>query len=244
MTHPIPYPRCIFCGARADSREHAIPKWMSKRFQIRDMLVGRAGNLPERKQPISFASHRRRIFCAGCNRHFKHLEDAALPLIVPMATGRTLSLGDESQAVLSLWAAKTAMALTAATPGLRELVPKEHRDPVRNLGEPPQQSWVGYVPWRGRVHLYTADNDLTVADMHPAPGHGSYSVIFAFKRLAFMFVGFLGGIPDGFSIGSGSYPVRQFWPQQPGLIHWPPTGEPATEADMQNLIRFTPLVRS
>src|SRR5205809_7858940 len=29
--------RCIFCGARANSREHAIPEWLSKRMGIREL---------------------------------------------------------------------------------------------------------------------------------------------------------------------------------------------------------------
>lgn len=32
MAHPSPYPLCIFCDERANSREHAIPKWVGKRF--------------------------------------------------------------------------------------------------------------------------------------------------------------------------------------------------------------------
>ena len=152
MPHPKPYPLCIFCGARANSREHAIPKWMSKRLGIRDYLFTRSSNLTPRKQPISFASHRARIFCRPCNTHFKHLEDKVIPLLVPMAQGRaTISLDSDSQAILALWAAKTAIALVAATPDLREFVPKAHRESVRRDGVPPVESWVGYVPWRGRA---------------------------------------------------------------------------------------------
>src|SRR5712691_7751467 len=44
-----------------------------------------------RKQTISVASHRERIFCKQCNGHFKHLEDEAIPILVWMAKGQAIS---------------------------------------------------------------------------------------------------------------------------------------------------------
>lgn len=109
-----PEKRCIFCGAPANSMEHVIPAWISKRLGITGqieprnaMQIGRA----RRRQPISFGGYRARIFCAGCNEHFHHLEDEVIPWLVPMARGVPMSLGPDSQAVIATWAVKTAMAL-------------------------------------------------------------------------------------------------------------------------------------
>lgn len=205
-------------------------------------MFTRSGNLPRRKQPIAFASHRARIFCTACNTHFKHLEDEVIPLLVPMANGRVFSLGDDSQAVLALWAAKTAIALVAASPGLREFVPQSHRDSVRYSGVPPVDSWVGYVPWQGRsAQVYVADNTLASPPDHPAAGNQSWSVVFVFKKAGFKVIGFMHPLPVGYRIDSGGFPVAQFWPRRPGLIHWPP-GDPAREDDFGKLAAFAPLM--
>jgi hypothetical protein len=54
---------CIFCGAPADSKEHVIPGWISKRLGIKTFLTqtGCGGRVVRQKRPISFASHRKRI---------------------------------------------------------------------------------------------------------------------------------------------------------------------------------------
>ena len=80
MPYSTPYPICIFCDHKANSREHAIPKWMSKQLGIKALMPVTAGNATPRKQPISFASHRKHIFCKGCNKHFKQVTCQAPPL--------------------------------------------------------------------------------------------------------------------------------------------------------------------
>jgi hypothetical protein len=96
---------CIFCGAPADSKEHVIPGWISKRLGIKTFLrqTSAGGRVVPQKRPISFASHRKRVFCAAWNTHFKHLEDAVIPLLVPMARSFQLALDSESQQLLALW---------------------------------------------------------------------------------------------------------------------------------------------
>jgi hypothetical protein len=155
-----------------------------------------------------------------------------------MAEGRVLSLGAESQAVLALWAAKTAMALVATTPGLREFVPQNHRDSVRYAGVPPADTWIGCVPWRGPVaQVFVADNTLTSPAQHPAAGNQSWGVVFVFKKAGFKVIGFIDPLPRGYKIDCGAFPVAQVWPSRPGLIHWP-SADPATTADFDKLIAF------
>ncbi len=97
--------RCIFCGAKADSMEHVIPRWISKRLGIRSIISMEGSIQPgphPRRQPISFASYRALIFCAGCNEHFaRSLEDAVIPILVPMARGLTLSFAEAERALPS-----------------------------------------------------------------------------------------------------------------------------------------------
>jgi len=154
VPHPTPYPRCIFCGERANSREHAIPKWMSKRLGIKTSLIG-SGNVKTPREEISFASYRAKIFCESCNAHFKDLEDAAIPLIEPMAKGWEVTLGLSSQRTIALWAAKTTIALLAAAiREVAEVVPAHHRRAIRDLGSPPAEMWVSYFPWDGEPHIW------------------------------------------------------------------------------------------
>jgi hypothetical protein len=214
---------------------------MSKRLGIKVMMGSRSYGLTPRKQPISFASHRARIFCRPCNTHFKRLEDDTIPLVVPMANGRVFSLGPESQTLLALWAAKTAIALIAEKQELRELVPKTHRDSVRCDARPHANCWVGYVPWDSPPSIFAADNTFNLPGVGPASGYESYTVIFGFKRAAFQVVG-LEPLPPGYRVGVAGYAVRQFWPQLPDLVNWPLDGPPATERDIPVMSRFGPLV--
>jgi hypothetical protein len=214
---------------------------MSKRLGIKDSMISRSANLPQRRQPISFASHRARIFCSNCNTHFKHLEDEVIPILDPMAHGRTLSLGTDNQAILALWAAKTAMALVATTPGLRDFVPQRQRESVRYAGVPPTDCWVGYVPWKGRAaQIYVSDNTLTSPPQHPAVGNQSWSAVLVFKKAGFKVMGFIDPLPVGYKIDSGPFPVAQVWPRRSGLIHWP-SPDPARETDFATLTAFAPL---
>ena len=246
MANPKPYPRCIFCDEKANSREHAIPAWMSKRLGIKVFLHNvQWVELTPRKQPISFASHRARIFCKGCNQHFKHLEDAAIPLLVPMAKGRSVVLEKKSQHLLALWATKTAIALIAATAvELRDFVPIEHRRLVREKGLPPDDCWVGFIPWNGTVHIFAGDHDVLDHNMHPPPHFKSYGAVFTFAQLAFKVVGFLDPLPDGYRIDGEMPSIKQFWPEYASTITWPPWGPPAGNGNMEGIVGFAPIRRT
>jgi hypothetical protein len=208
---------CIFCSAPADSKEHAVPAWISKRLNIRTFLTqtSTGGNVSPRTQPISFASHRVRIFCTGCNTHFKHLEDAVIPLLVPMARGRHLVLDPRSQQLLGLWATKTAMALIAATDGPEDAVPNQHRRAVRDNAEVPDGVWVGFFPWRGEPTI--AAGRFVSAD---GPQKTAYGAVLAFAGVGFTVKGFERPDPPE-ALDGDVPPFRQFWPPRSSLIEWP-----------------------
>ncbi len=230
---------CIFCGASADSKEHIIPGWISKRLGIKTFLTqtSSGGRVVRQQQPISFASHRKRIFCTGCNAHFKHLEDAVIPLLVPMARGFHLALDRESQQLLALWANKTAIALVAATDGLAGAVPIVHRRAVRENAEMTEGVWVGFFSWRGEPAIATsrfvsADDDRASA----------YGAVLAFAGVGFSVKGFKRPEPAE-TLDGDVPPFRQFWPPRNALIEWP---SPATadRALLSVLINFPPVRRS
>lgn len=215
-------PQCIFCGAKADSREHAIPAWIANRLGVKDFLspdetviVGRS----PRKQPVSFASYRARIFCSACNTHFKHLEDSVIPFLVPMARGLTLSLDQSSQALLALWADKTAMALIAADLSQEGVVPSDHHRAVRE-GRVADNTWIGFFSWTGRPMLKTGSGVITGPDPTSEP-RDSYAAMLTFAGIGF----YATAITDPLGkerIDGEPPPVAQFWPPKHHFIHWPP----------------------
>lgn len=243
MPYRTPYPPCIWCDARANSREHAIPAWMSKRLGINAQMSGWTIGLPARRHPISFKSHRKRIFCKPCNTHFKHLEDEAIPLLVPLAKGRTLVLSPDSQALLALWATKTAIALLAATNDeLRDLVPMDHRRSVRYDGVVPADCWVGYFPWRGRV-VFTGGEGVIGDDGEPSARHRTYGEVFTFGTIGFKVTGLIDPILPDYVLALDEPYICQFWPPTPGMITWPPDAPPVTEDRLQELSYRLPVMR-
>jgi hypothetical protein len=173
----------------------------------------------KRKQLISVASHRERIFCMGCNKHFKDLEDEAIPILEWMARGRAISLGEAEQEILARWGAKTGFALIAAERELRTLVPSEHMAHLRFQNEPHAMNWVGYASWSGhvfkaanrqRIHL-TGDDQVVFR---------AYHEVLAFQHLAFKLFGLIDLIP-GYKV-EGDWPgLKQVWPRATQPISWP-----------------------
>jgi hypothetical protein len=218
---------------------------MSRRLGIKSFLhTVEIWDLTPRKQPISFASHRARIFCSDCNTHFKSLEDAVIPLLVPMAKGRPLALSPGSKQLLGFWAMKTGIALIAATaPELRDLVPVDHRRTVRKKGLPPKESWAGFFPWDGPAEVFAGDHWLVDHGVHPPARFQTYGAIFTFAQLAFKIVGFIDPLTATYRIEGDLPTIKQFWPKTPGLTYWPPVGPSATIANHRALIEFAPTRR-
>jgi hypothetical protein len=234
------YPSCVFCGAPANSREHVVPAWISKRFGITELLSAEdafivGGTRPT--QPISFASYRARVMCHDCNRHFKHLEDAVIPLLVPMGRGLTLSLNRESQRLLALWATKTAVALMAARPDEDNRRLRTQGQAIRQ-GEVPADSWVAYLSWHGGPIISTGYGEAVARELH-MPASEMYGVILTFAGVGFCVISILDGVPAGVTIGGSPQPLRQCWPIRLPYLDWsPPTVD---NHILQTLLGFVPL---
>lgn len=220
ITNHAPQP-CIFCGVVDASHEHVIPRWISKQLGIKDQLVANDALMSprriSRKQPISFASHRSQCFCDGCNTHFKQLEDSVIPMLVPMARGRTLSLGADSQELIGLWAAKTAIAIVAADRDLQPAITEEHRHSVRN-GQIPETAWIAVMRWRGGPLLanaaFTPNRDLNE--------QSAYAALLAFREIGVFVVGWHSTVSLDVSAAGAIPALREVWPRTQQLLHWPP----------------------
>lgn len=237
-----PYPRCVFCAAPANSREHVVPAWISKRFGITEMLSAQdafivGGTRPS--QPISFASYRARVMCEECNRHFKRLEDAVIPLLVPMGRGVLLSLNRDSQRLLARWASKTALALMAARPDEDNRQLQVQGRTIRQ-GEVPPDTWVAYMSWHGGPIISTGYGGAAPRGLG-GPATEMYGVILTFARVGFYVVSFLDGLPSHASVGGAPGPLRQFWPMRRPYLDWPPPT--VDNRTLPALLGFAPLQR-
>lgn len=215
---------CIFCGARADSLEHVIPRWISKRLGIRDIISMEGSIQPgphPRRQPVSFASYRALIFCTGCNTHFKQLEDAVIPILVPMARGLTLSFGEAERALPARWCLKTAIALISAEPGDEEKVPLAHRRALREEDRILADTWIGIFRWQGEPVIMTGEG-ITRNQRRPALVREGYAAMLAFEGFGFYVTAFNEPIGPGAQLAGARPPMIRIWPPRGGFTHWPP----------------------
>lgn len=136
---------CIFCGARADSKEHIFPDWIN-RLILTDEFEGMAftierGELVERRthRTNQAAGDRARIVCRRCNNGWlSDLEGKAQELLSPLMLGEPTTLNAGQQLLAAEWAAKTAMvgetiqyAGNSFSQEDRDLMREQHRPPLR-----------------------------------------------------------------------------------------------------------------
>jgi hypothetical protein len=241
-----PQQPCIFCGVVDDSREHVIPAWIAKQLGIKDFLPADTAfvspNQKRRKQDVSFASYRSPCFCGSCNRHFKSLEDAVIPLLVPMARGMTLSLDQASQQLLALWADKTAMALIGADETLRgNVLPPEHTTAVRE-GRLADQTWVAFFPWTGGPVLGTGFGQVARTKPPPVVMLRAYMAFLTFAQIGFCVMGIIDPLDQDERIDRELTSTYQFWPLRRPLLHWPP-GPPVDNRILPVLMSSAPIRR-
>jgi hypothetical protein len=174
-----------------------------------------------RRRPISFGSYRGPIFCKDCNAHFKRLEDAVIPIMVPMAKGFTLRLGTEEQRLLALWCVKTAMALLSAEPGEQDAVPIEHRTGLREREEIVADTWVGLFRWHGEPVIVTG-NGISRNIEQPSFTRKTYNTMLAFEGFGFYVTAFNDPIGEDAYLSGDQPPMLSFWPSRSRLMPWPP----------------------
>jgi len=246
VSHPRAYPRCVFCGARANSREHAIPAWIAKRFGFKGLYLENAvvvGVKHIRKQPISVASHRARIFCSDCNTFFKHLEDQVADTLTWMARGRPLQLDTEQIALLGCWGAKTGVALLAAEKDFVDLVPEAHRRYLRERETPDDHCWVGYSSWNGGINKFGGEQLVGAPELGAAETpYRAYAAVLTFAQLAVKLFGLIDSPIPGYAIGRDTDSFRQFWPPKHLSLKWP-LFPVAQEGNLDDLIEFAPMTK-
>ena len=106
---------CMFCQEQASSKEDIWPQWLTKQFPLSDtscMEAERGGQKLgtwKNKSPKLLPA---RCVCGSCNSGWmSKLEVEMKPIVESILDKQLRVLDASSQAVISVWAIKTAMAL-------------------------------------------------------------------------------------------------------------------------------------
>ena len=112
--------RCIFCAQRRQvSREHVLPRWMVKSFDMQGRIVidstTRGVTDPVHERSDLFV-HLEGKICTSCNNGWlSALERQVKPILEPMVLNqRRMSLDSQQQVLLATWAIKTIFLLELA----------------------------------------------------------------------------------------------------------------------------------
>jgi hypothetical protein len=105
--------RCVFCGGRGLTNEHALPTWISRE------VFNDAASV---EHSVLAQGHSRRAFssksfdqtvkqvCGPCNHGWmSQLEVEAREMIEPMLRGTSVELSHEDQQTAATWLLKTAL---------------------------------------------------------------------------------------------------------------------------------------
>lgn len=218
--------RCIFCGERANSREHLFPDWLNEVLPNYASVTVQHGS--RTWQAKESASQRVAVVCEGCNTGWmSELERSTRPLIEPMMSGRRQALDKPQQQALAVWAFKTAAVGEQMVPATAA-IPREQLQHLRTLRTPPPNSRViiGGTDgrWGGELHFDSRPLQMTSTKRHGdvGPGnHNGYLATIAIRHLVLQVVGTV------FEHFEPLYPspldrsLHRIWPFE-RTINWPP----------------------
>jgi hypothetical protein len=223
-----PVKRCAFCTGRSDSREHAWPDWVLRRFRgPNNRIIGQIGG-DEHYDPTQKAI-RVRCVCRRCNTGWmKLLEDDVLPCACAMMNDLAIPLDPDQQLCLARWAVKTAMVFEYISRGDRALFyTDEERAAMRMAGTIPSGTRVQFARYQGSFTTSTfgADGDTIPVE----PGQVSTSAFvttMTFVHLAIQVFTLRARVGERVTVTARpGLPwdglVRTIWPTQ-RVVHWPP----------------------
>jgi hypothetical protein len=137
---------CIFCGTTNNlTKEHLWPAWFNQELpNITDTTITltRPGQEPRSWIDKDIAGLEIATVCGDCNHGWMaRTEHAAKPLLVPMFSGRQITLDRPQQAALALWAVTRAIVGEYLDPP-NAVVPFQERSWLREHERPMRGSHV------------------------------------------------------------------------------------------------------
>jgi len=214
--------KCIYCGERADSLEHVIPRWIPEHFGLEAEVMSHdqaIGITPG--QRMLFGDYKARIYCHRCHRRINRLIEntQARELIKRLFPGSAATLDLDEQKLLAAWATKTCYAKWGMA-RRRRGIPIAHRRHLIETGEPWPSVCVSVSRSTGdRVRVIFARHEITSA----VDGSISYAYDFvlAIGQLALEVWGPSSRIRLVEYKQPTSFATR-LWPTQTNVARWPP----------------------
>lgn len=223
---------CLFCGRLGSSREHIVPQWIGRAFDVPSIpdvdivnchrSENPAAGIGLREKRAKGPAYYTRAFCERCNNGWMSaLEEKVRPLLEPLLHGEPRRLGPDDQELLALWATKTILAFqsieepstTWARPGdCHELFTTQR--PLAN-----SQVWLGCTV-HGSPAWYRAHTIRLRGSAEDAvDGFGATLTV---GHAVFYFVlGFAGAIGMRLRYEPASA-LREIWPGGQREVDWPP----------------------
>ncbi len=138
---------CIFCGAPADSREHAWPAWVLEWVGSGQpsTIVLQLGQAPEKV--FSNSELTVKYVCKGCNNTWmSDLETRAMLILKPLIIDFTIPLDRAQQSIVSAWCVKTAMVFECTNPNKGWFYTPQERGTLASSSTIPHNTSI----WMGR----------------------------------------------------------------------------------------------
>ena len=224
---------CMFCQGQASSREDIWPQWLTKRCPLSDasrMEAERGGHKLgtwQKKTPKLLPA---RCVCGNCNNGWmSKLEVEMKPIVESILAEQLRVLDVSSQAVIAVWAIKTAMALEALYPERVFFYSENERQNIRAVSAIPERTSIWIAKCVNQPNIYSAGKDLRTA-----PGDNeakAYVTTMAFGSLAIQVASIrtLANLPKESQItydsreGPWDKILLRVWPIIPYSQQWPPS---------------------
>ena len=222
---------CIFCQGNASTMEDVWPQWLTKRFPLSDAsrmeaeIGGRnLGNWRNKTTKLL----RVKCVCEKCNSGWmSQLEGQVKPVIESILDDQIKTVDVSSQALIAVWAVKTAMALEASNPQRKWFYSDDQRRELRMVSAIPERTSVWIAKCVNQPNIYSAAKDLWTA-----PGQNevhAYVTTMAFDSLAVQvvsirpYINLLRGTAITYGVSEGPWEkvLMQVWPIMPNSQRWP-----------------------
>ena len=225
--------KCLFCQKKARSREDIWPQWLAKQFPLSEdsqMEAERGGHKLGTWQSGTSQLLRSKCVCGDCNNGWmSKLEQETKPIVESILSEKLRALDVSSQAVIAVWATKTAMVLEALYPDRNFFYSAIERQYFRSLSAIPEHTTKWIAKCVNQPNFYSVAEDLRTA-----PGVNAakaYVTTMAFGSLAFQVVSIKthAALSTATQItydsreGPWDKTLLQVWPIITYSQHWPPS---------------------
>ncbi|MCP4539890.1 MAG: hypothetical protein GY832_22350 [Chloroflexi bacterium] len=224
---------CIFCQEQASSKEDIWPQWLTKRFPLSNasrMEAERGGHKLGTWQINTPQLLLSKCVCRNCNNGWmSQLEQEMKPIVDSILDERLKVLDVSSQAVIAVWATKTAMVLETLYPKREFFYSEIERQCMHAVSAIPERTSIWIAQCVNQPNIYSAGKDLQTASGDSEAK--AYVTTMAFGSLAFQVVSIRSSanlsreIPITYDLREGPWDevLLQVWPLILHSQQWPPS---------------------